>query len=77
MNAHCVYEECGRKFAYDPGNLKASHYPFCSARCKGADLGSWVNEDYRVPSLPDIRGIRDDEEGPEDFDPGAAEESDS
>lgn len=23
--------------------------PFCSARCKGIDLGAWANEEFRVP----------------------------
>lgn len=23
--------------------------PFCSERCKMADLGSWLNGDYRLP----------------------------
>ncbi len=23
--------------------------PFCSERCKNADLGKWANEEYRVP----------------------------
>ena len=23
--------------------------PFCSARCKGIDLGAWANESFRVP----------------------------
>jgi uncharacterized protein len=23
--------------------------PFCSERCKMADLGRWLSEDYRVP----------------------------
>jgi hypothetical protein len=23
--------------------------PFCSERCKLADLGRWLSEDYRVP----------------------------
>lgn len=33
--------------------------PFCSERCKMADLGAWANEQYRVPvveaddSMPD------------------------
>jgi endogenous inhibitor of DNA gyrase (YacG/DUF329 family) len=22
--------------------------PFCSARCKGADLGNWATESYRI-----------------------------
>jgi uncharacterized protein len=24
--------------------------PFCSARCADIDLGSWLNEKYRVPT---------------------------
>ena len=24
--------------------------PFCSTRCRLADLGRWLSEDYRVPS---------------------------
>jgi endogenous inhibitor of DNA gyrase (YacG/DUF329 family) len=24
--------------------------PFCSERCKLADLGSWLNGDYRLPA---------------------------
>ncbi|MGH9371690.1 MAG: DNA gyrase inhibitor YacG [Vicinamibacterales bacterium] len=27
--------------------------PFCSERCKLADLGRWLSEDYRVPDEPD------------------------
>jgi hypothetical protein len=26
--------------------------PFCSARCKDADLGRWLRGDYRVPANP-------------------------
>ncbi|HMQ72802.1 MAG TPA: DNA gyrase inhibitor YacG [Rubrivivax sp.] len=26
--------------------------PFCSARCRGLDLGAWSSEDYRVPAAP-------------------------
>jgi endogenous inhibitor of DNA gyrase (YacG/DUF329 family) len=29
--------------------VAANRYrPFCSARCKGADLGAWATEKYRV-----------------------------
>jgi hypothetical protein len=29
--------------------VEASRYrPFCSARCKGADLGAWANDEYRI-----------------------------
>jgi hypothetical protein len=43
--------------------------PFCSERCKMADLGRWLSEDYRVPdeATPDRTdddrpGARDDED---------------
>jgi endogenous inhibitor of DNA gyrase (YacG/DUF329 family) len=26
--------------------------PFCSERCKQADLGRWLSEDYRAPGPP-------------------------
>lgn len=25
--------------------------PFCSARCKGLDLGAWASEDFRLPAV--------------------------
>jgi uncharacterized protein len=30
--------------------------PFCSARCRGLDLGAWANEDYRVAAAPPVDG---------------------
>lgn len=27
--------------------------PFCSERCRAADLGSWLNESYRIPDDTD------------------------
>jgi len=27
--------------------------PFCSERCKLADLGRWLSGDYRVPGAPE------------------------
>ncbi len=27
-------------------------FPFCSPRCHMADLGRWLNEDYRIPAEP-------------------------
>ena len=27
--------------------------PFCSARCRGADLGAWASEGYRVAAQPE------------------------
>lgn len=34
-------------------------YPFCSRRCRAADLGRWLGEEYRVPEGP--ADARDDE----------------
>jgi endogenous inhibitor of DNA gyrase (YacG/DUF329 family) len=25
-------------------------FPFCSERCRMADLGRWLNEEYRIPT---------------------------
>jgi endogenous inhibitor of DNA gyrase (YacG/DUF329 family) len=34
--------------------------PFCSERCKLADLGSWLNGDYRLPvAEPDHAPVDD------------------
>ena len=30
-------------------SLQNIYRPFCSARCKGIDLGAWANESFRVP----------------------------
>ncbi len=42
-------------------------FPFCSERCRMADLGRWLNEEYRIPaeeSAPDeANPIVDEEEG--------------
>jgi len=38
--------------------------PFCSERCKLADLGRWLREDYRVPD--DEAPSPDDPERPGD-----------
>jgi len=37
--------------------------PFCSKRCKMADLGRWLSGDYRIPGAPraDAPGESDDE----------------
>ena len=42
----CRY--CGR--AVPPGSPEWDRYqPFCSERCKLADLGCWLDEEYRIP----------------------------
>ena len=43
--------ECGRASTRES-------YPFCSERCKQADLGSWASEKYRVP----VKGLETEDE---------------
>ena len=35
--------------------------PFCSARCKLADLHNWLNESYSIPLEQPTEGLVDDE----------------
>lgn len=37
---------CGNDAVYAPRN---AYRPFCSARCKGIDLGAWASESFSVP----------------------------
>ena len=41
---------CGRPALFAPANRWR---PFCSERCRGADLGAWASESYRVAVAPD------------------------
>ena len=41
---HCP--TCGRSPAPRPVN---GAWPFCSDRCRLADLGRWIGESYRIP----------------------------
>ena len=42
--------------------------PFCSERCRMADLGRWLNEEYRIPGdevdEDPLGGAAEDEEAP-------------
>lgn len=38
---------CGGVSLYGSEN---PHRPFCSARCKGLDLGAWASEQFRLPA---------------------------
>lgn len=42
---------CASDSRYAPEN---PYRPFCSARCKGLDLGAWANETFRVDATPEI-----------------------
>jgi endogenous inhibitor of DNA gyrase (YacG/DUF329 family) len=46
--------------------------PFCSERCKMADLGRWLAEDYRVPEAAPEDGVPP---SPPSQDGGALDES--
>lgn len=55
---------CGENLRYDAAN---PFRPFCSERCRMADLGAWASEGYRIPdatppdgSLP-LDAINDDD----------------
>jgi uncharacterized protein len=36
-------------------------FPFCSERCRLIDLGRWLDEGYRLPSLDDAPSSDDDD----------------
>ena len=38
---------CGGESVYSTVN---QYRPFCSARCKGIDLGAWASESFRMPT---------------------------
>jgi endogenous inhibitor of DNA gyrase (YacG/DUF329 family) len=41
---------CPRCGAAVPWTAENRFRPFCSERCKMADLGAWATEEYRVPA---------------------------
>jgi endogenous inhibitor of DNA gyrase (YacG/DUF329 family) len=57
----CVY--CRRRPVEDP------YRPFCSERCKMADLGRWLSDDYRVPIRQDADTDLKDASTSEDSEP--------
>jgi hypothetical protein len=34
--------------AFEPPRPRPSWFPFCAERCQLADLGKWLDEEYRV-----------------------------
>ena len=44
---------CGGKSLFDRSN---AFRPFCSERCRLADLGQWASEGFRVPIAPGAEG---------------------
>jgi endogenous inhibitor of DNA gyrase (YacG/DUF329 family) len=49
----CVY--CRQR------SIEPKWRPFCSERCKMADLGRWLKGDYRVPSPASDADLPDDD----------------
>ena len=47
--------------------------PFCSERCKTADLGAWAAEDYRLTAQPKAGSLSENSDGemPPTSDPGS------
>ena len=42
-------------FVWNKGTPLPKNFPFCSERCKAADLAKWLNEEYAISTpLPDI-----------------------
>ena len=41
----------GSKCPYCGRGTQHQYRPFCSQRCAQLDLGSWLNENYRVPVM--------------------------
>ena len=51
--------QCGEPVEW----VEASRFrPFCSARCKGADLGAWASGNYVIPVVNLEDKIEDDSE---------------
>lgn len=49
---------CGSEFVYDP---TSKWRPFCSRRCKMADLGNWMEGVYRISRPLNVDDLQDDE----------------
>jgi endogenous inhibitor of DNA gyrase (YacG/DUF329 family) len=49
---------CGTQFEHDP---TSKWRPFCSRRCKMADLGNWMDGVYRFSRPLGIDDLEDDE----------------
>jgi endogenous inhibitor of DNA gyrase (YacG/DUF329 family) len=52
---------CGTLSVFSPDN---PFRPFCSERCRVADLGGWATEGFRIPGKPVDGSAGPDEEGP-------------
>lgn len=55
----CRY--CGKRVKSENRENTDRFYPFCSERCRLADLGNWLQERYRIPG-PTARVPADEDE---------------
>ena len=55
-----VCPSCRGPAVYSPRN---PWRPFCSQRCRGADLGAWASEQFRLPAEKPVDD-RPDDDGP-------------
>jgi endogenous inhibitor of DNA gyrase (YacG/DUF329 family) len=53
---------CGKPAEFSAANRWR---PFCSERCRTADLGAWASEQYRVPAKPEDESAPKDQGGEE------------
>lgn len=42
------------------------HRPFCSERCRLADLGGWMTDEYRIAGAPLSDDSLDDDDDPDE-----------
>jgi len=47
---------CKRPAVFSPANIWR---PFCSQRCRSADLGAWASEQFRVAAPPSAEELDD------------------
>ena len=61
MRHTCSMCRTSYDFVWKEGTPLPENFPFCSARCKAADLAKWLNEEYTI-STPLPRMILSDTE---------------
>lgn len=59
---------CKRPALFSPAN---PWRPFCSQRCRNADLGAWASEQFRVAVQPTAEELEDGETAPAPSPPDA------
>jgi endogenous inhibitor of DNA gyrase (YacG/DUF329 family) len=57
------YVACPRCGAQVAWSAASRWRPFCSERCKMADLGAWATEEYRVPAAENKQPGEDEKQG--------------